>query len=74
METISKFRIYLLTALVLGGFGVLVNRLHEFQIERRYEFLNRVPGNQSVTVREPGIRGIITDRSGVPRRSCRRSL
>ena len=66
METISKFRIYLLTALVLGGFGVLVNRLHEFQIERRYEFLNRVPGNQSVTVREPGIRGIITDRSGVP--------
>jgi penicillin-binding protein 2 len=66
METISKFRIYLLTALVLGGFGVLVNRLHEFQIERRYEFLNRVPGNQSVTVREPGIRGIITDRSGIP--------
>ena len=66
METISKFRIYLLTALVLGGFGVLVNRLHEFQIERRYEFLNRVPGNQSVTIREPGIRGIITDRSGVP--------
>jgi penicillin-binding protein 2 len=66
METISKFRIYLLTALVLGGFGVLVNRLHEFQIERRYEFLNRVPGNQSVTVREPGIRGIISDRSGVP--------
>jgi penicillin-binding protein 2 len=66
METISKFRIYLLTALVLGGFGVLVNRLHEFQIERRYEFLNRVPGNQSVTVREPGIRGIISDRSGIP--------
>lgn len=66
METISKFRIYLLTALVLGGFGLLVNRLHEFQIERRYEFLNRVPGNQSVTVREPGIRGQITDRNGIP--------
>ena len=66
METVSKFRIYLLTALVLGGFGLLVNRLHEFQIERRYEFLNRVPGNQSVTVREPGIRGIITDSHGIP--------
>lgn len=65
METISKFRIYLLTALVLGGFGVLVNRLHEFQIERRHEFLGRIPGNQSVTIREPGIRGKITDRNGV---------
>ena len=66
METVSKFRIYLLTALVLGGFGLLVNRLHEFQIKRRYEFLNRVPGNQSVTIREPGIRGVITDRHGIP--------
>jgi penicillin-binding protein 2 len=60
-----RFRLYLLTALVLAGFGVLLNRLHEFQIERRNEFLNLVPGNRTVTVREPGIRGEITDRNGV---------
>lgn len=64
MEPGYRFRIYLLTALVLFGFGVLFNRLHEFQIERRNEFLNRVPGNRTVTVREPGIRGEITDRNG----------
>jgi penicillin-binding protein 2 len=60
-----RFRLYLLTALVLAGFGVLLNRLHEFQIERRNEFLKLVPGNRTVTVREPGIRGEITDRNGV---------
>jgi len=64
MEPGYRFRIYLLTAIVLFGFGVLLNRLHEFQIERRNEFLNRVPGNRTVTVREPGIRGEITDRNG----------
>jgi len=50
---------------MLVGFGVLLTRLHEFQILRRNEFLNQVPGNRSVTVREPGIRGEITDRNGV---------
>lgn len=65
MEPGYRFRLYLLTALVLVGFGVLLTRLHEFQIERRYEFLKQVPGNRTVTVREPGIRGEITDRNGV---------
>jgi penicillin-binding protein 2 len=65
MEPGYRFRLYLLTALVLIGFGALLNRLHEFQIERRNEFLNLVPGNRTVTVREPGIRGEITDRNGV---------
>ncbi|MDP3849242.1 MAG: penicillin-binding transpeptidase domain-containing protein [Luteolibacter sp.] len=65
MEPGYRLRIYLLTALVLVGFGVLLNRLHEFQIERRSEFLNQVPGNRTVTVREPGIRGEITDRNGI---------
>ncbi len=65
METGFRFRIYLLTVLVLACFGVLVNRLHEFQIQRRTEFLNKVPGNRTVTVREPGTRGEITDRHGV---------
>jgi penicillin-binding protein 2 len=65
MEPGYRFRLYLLTALVLAGFGVLLNRLHEFQIERRNEFLNLVPGNRTVTVREPGTRGEIMDRNGV---------
>ncbi|MES2995365.1 MAG: penicillin-binding transpeptidase domain-containing protein [Verrucomicrobiota bacterium] len=65
METGYKFRLYLLTTLLLVGFGVLLTRLHEFQIERRTEFLNQVPGNRTVTVREPGIRGEITDRNGI---------
>ena len=65
MEPGYRLRLYLLTALVLVGFGVLLTRLHEFQIERRNEFLNQVPGNRTVTVREPGIRGEITDRNGV---------
>jgi penicillin-binding protein 2 len=65
MEPGYRLRLYLLTALVLVGFGVLLTRLHEFQIVRRAEFLNQVPGNRTVTVREPGIRGEITDRNGV---------
>lgn len=65
MEPSYRFRLYLLTALVLVGFGVLLTRLHEFQIERRDDFLQMVPGNRTVTVREPGIRGEITDRNGV---------
>ncbi|MBC8127205.1 MAG: hypothetical protein H8M99_08705 [Gloeobacteraceae cyanobacterium ES-bin-144] len=65
MEPGYRLRIYMLTALVLVGFGVLLTRLHEFQIERRNEFLNQVPGNRTVTVREPGTRGEITDRNGI---------
>ena len=65
MEPGYRIRIYLLTALVLVGFGALLTRLYEFQIERRNEFLNQVPGNRTVTVREPGIRGEITDRNGI---------
>ena len=65
MEPGYRIRIYLLTALVLGGFGALLTRLHEFQIVRRTEFLNQVPGNHIVTIREPGIRGEITDRNGI---------
>jgi penicillin-binding protein 2 len=66
MEPRYRLRIYLLTALIMVGFGALLTRLHEFQIERRDEFLQLVPGNRTVTVREPGIRGEITDRNGIP--------
>ena len=66
MEPRYRLRLYLLTALILVGFGTLLSRLHEFQIERQDEFQALVPGNRTVTVREPGIRGEITDRNGVP--------
>ncbi|HEX7260978.1 MAG TPA: penicillin-binding transpeptidase domain-containing protein, partial [Luteolibacter sp.] len=65
MEPSYRFRLYLLTALVLVAFGALLTRLHEFQIVRRDEFLQLVPGNRTVTIREPGIRGEITDRNGI---------
>ena len=65
MEPRYRMRLYLLTALVLTGFGVLLTRLYDYQIERRDEFLQMVPGNSTVTVREPGIRGEITDRNGI---------
>ncbi len=66
MEPQYRLRLYLLTALILTGFGALLSRLYDFQIERRDEFLAKVPGSTTVTVREPGIRGEITDRNGVP--------
>ena len=66
MEPRFRLRLYLLTALILVGFGTLLSRLHEFQIERRDEFQALVPGNRTVTVREPGIRGEITDRNSIP--------
>ena len=66
MEPRFRLRLYLLTALILLGFGTLLSRLHEFQIERQEEFQALVPGNRTVTVREPGIRGEITDRNGIP--------
>lgn len=65
MEPRYRLRIYLLTALVLAGCGALVARLYEFQIERRDEFQKLVPGDRTVTVREPGIRGTIQDRNGI---------
>ncbi|GAA5115974.1 hypothetical protein JIN84_19720 [Luteolibacter yonseiensis] len=65
MEPSYRLRLYLLTALILVGFGGLLSRLHEFQIVNRDEYLRKVPGNRTVTVREPGIRGEITDRNGI---------
>lgn len=66
MEPRYRLRLYLLTAFVLVGFGTLLSRIHEFQIERQEEFQALVPGNRTVTIREPGIRGEITDRNGIP--------
>ena len=66
MEPRYRLRLYLLTAFILVGFGTLLSRLSEFQIERQEEFQALVPGNRTVTVREPGIRGEITDRNSIP--------
>lgn len=66
MEPRYRLRLYLLTAFILVGFGTLLSRLYEFQIKRQEEFQALVPGNRTVTVREPGIRGEITDRNSIP--------
>lgn len=60
-----RTRTYLLTIVVLVGFGALLGRLYQMQIERQHEFRKLVPGSRTVTVREPGVRGEITDRNGV---------
>lgn len=65
MEPRYRLRVYLLTALVLFGFGVLLSRLYEFQIDKKEFYRKQVPGNRQITVREPGIRGTIYDSNGV---------
>ena len=42
-----------------------MSRLYQYQIKERARFLKQVPSNYTVTIREPGIRGDITDRNGV---------
>lgn len=65
VEPRYSFRLYILTALILVGFGALLSRLYQYQIKERPRFLKQVPSNYTVTIREPGIRGDITDRNGV---------
>lgn len=65
MEPRYRLRLYLLTALILVGFGALLSRLYQYQIKERSKFLQQVPSNYTVTIREPGIRGDITDRNGI---------
>ena len=61
-----RHRIVLLTIFILAGTGVLLSRLHTYQITKREEFVGKLPKNYEVLIREPGIRGIILDRNGVP--------
>jgi penicillin-binding protein 2 len=65
METAYRLRLYLLTALVLLGFGTLLHRLHKVQIEDTQKYKDRVPSPKNVSVREPGVRGEIRDARGV---------
>ena len=73
MEPKYRFRLYLLTALVLVGCGTLLSRLHEFQIERRSKFVANIPTTHTVKVREPGVRGEITDRNQITLAGNKRS-
>lgn len=73
MEPRYRFRLYLLTALVLAGCGTLLSRLYEFQIDRREEFIVNIPTTHTVEIREPGVRGEIVDRNGVVLARNRRS-
>lgn len=65
MEIAFRFRLYLLTALILLGFGTLLQRLHKVQIEDQNKYRERVPSPRSVSVREPGVRGEIRDANGL---------
>jgi len=65
IEPRYSLRLYMLTAVILVGFGALLSRLYQYQIKERTRFLKQVPSNYTVTIREPGIRGDIIDRDGV---------
>ena len=64
MEPRYRFRLYILTAVILIGAGTLLSRLYNYQIERKKEFDDLVPGETTITIREPGVRGTIVDRNG----------
>jgi len=59
-----RYRLFLLLFLVLGAAGSLLSRLHDVQIEQQDIARERIPGNSTVSIRTPGVRGIITDRTG----------
>lgn len=60
-----RFRLYLLTLAMLGGFGILTYRLWTLQIVRHEEFVNKVPEARQQRARVPGVRGEIKDRNGI---------
>jgi len=64
-ESRYSLRLYIITSLILIGLGALLSRLYDYQIKERARFLKQVPSNYTVTIREPGVRGDITDRNGV---------
>jgi len=60
-----RYRLYLLTLLILVGTGTLLVQLYHVQIEQQAYYREKVPSNSTVKVREPGIRGEIKDRNGI---------
>lgn len=73
MEPKYRIRLFLLTALILMGCGTLLSRLYEFQIDRRAQFVAKIPTTHTVEIREPGARGRIVDRNGLVLARNRRS-
>lgn len=65
MQSGFRFRLYLFTALILFGGGVLVTRLHSYQIDKAEHFRQMLPGTSTASIREPGVRGEIQDRNGI---------
>ncbi|NIP98216.1 MAG: hypothetical protein GWO24_34310, partial [Akkermansiaceae bacterium] len=64
MEPRYRFRLYLLTAIVLIGAGSLLTRLYRYQIVDKEYYRKLIPGETTISIREPGVRGTIVDRNG----------
>lgn len=64
MEPRFRFRLYILTAVILIGAGTLLSRLYHYQIEEKEYYRKLIPGETTVSIREPGVRGTIVDRNG----------
>jgi len=60
-----KIRLYLLALMMMGGFAVLGSTAFRIQVTEHETWAARVPGEKEVTVRVPGVRGEILDRSGI---------
>jgi penicillin-binding protein 2 len=60
-----KFRLYMFSLVIMAAFVALVFRLHFLQIAKHDEMVKRVPGEQRLRARVPGVRGEIKDRNGI---------
>ena len=63
---VQVWRLVLLWVVMLGLFGVMVSRLWSLQIAQTMEFQRRLSKQSLRSVRLPGIRGRIYDRTGAP--------
>ena len=64
MESRYRFRLYLLTAIILSGTGTLLSRLFDYQILETDYYRRLIPGETTISIRDPGVRGTIVDRNG----------
>ena len=60
-----RLRLFIIAFLLVAAFAVLVYRLHYLQVVRSDYFKAKVPGQEELTVRVPGVRGEVRDRNGV---------
>ena len=64
MEPRYRLRLYLLTAIILVGAGTLLTRLFDYQIKNTEYYRKLIPGETTISIRDPGVRGTIVDRNG----------